>query len=210
MRHLLGALIVGIITSLACSNGAATATKAPPSGGLTSAERAQLATLESRPLQFPGLGPGGVCPYTSSEARPYLGGVPALLFGTTPVWGNGGPHVTTAKALYASDTFYTDPSVKGPVLIRGGFVGSETPMVFIGQYAAGPVLYQDVVAGASMDVHNAAVLPAAHAPKSPGAAPGWGIWTVQMGYPSAAKGCGVVQVDTLAGSEEIGIGPVPD
>lgn len=203
MRHILGATVLTLFVCLGCSGGS-TAKSPQAAAGLV-----QLATLEARPLHFPPLGEGGVCPYTSSEARPYLGGVPALLFGTAPVWGEGGPESDGSKGRYYHSTFYTDPSVRGPVLIRGGFDGTDVPLVFAGDYTAGPVAFRDAVAGKLLDAHTEAVLPAGQAPKNSAAVPGWGIWPVQLGMPSWAHGCIVLQVDTQAGSEEIGIGEVP-
>lgn len=206
-----GVLVLAVFVSLVVLGRDLRRPIAPHLYSLTATERAELAELEARPLDLHRLavGPGAYCPITSSEVTPFRGGISALEYGTGPVWGEAGHEVLGSSYTYWDVEYYTDPSVSGPVLIRGGSLEGGSPLVFAGTYAAGPQVASDVAGAQRLDIHSEAVLPAGHAPKNALAAPGWGIWPLRQGLPAGASDCIGVQIDTLAGTELVGLGRTP-
>jgi hypothetical protein len=172
--------------------------------GLTPAEQVQLAALEARPMNLPPLAADAPCPDgPSSEIWPFPNS-------SRSVWGNG--HVFAAGGTgprgslntYFDVTFYTDPTVKGVVLIRGKQIDGRLDVVYVGDYAAGLVAGTDLLDGKPVEMRSEAALPTSRLPVIYGAAPGWGIWRIRQGIdPTKFWGCVVFQVDTASGSEVI-------
>lgn len=174
--------------------------------GLTSTAQAELATLEARPLRIPAMPADGRCPvgpqrsvnpYADTSSTYILG----PLLGSGPVYGLGGLETDTPNASYFDVHAYTDPTVHGIVLIRGQQLDGHQQIVWVGPYAAGPVIGSDTIDGRRVDLHTEAVLDTAHAPSVAGAAPGWGIWQLRDGVGRGASGCYGYQIDTAAGTE---------
>ena len=92
----------------------------------------EVAQLEARPLNLPHATSEASCPSTPNTSQTYD-------WGAGPVFGNGGPESTPSWGYYWDVTYFTDASVKGPVLIRGRDLISGSPLVFSGEYAYGPV-----------------------------------------------------------------------
>lgn len=195
---------------------------------LNAVERAQLAELEARPLHLPPLPAAGeACPWTTSPGSPYKGGTMGF-YGSGPVlgsWvpgdtgGSFGHELLGSKGSYEENNLITDPTVVGPVLVRGQTLDGLYPIVFSGQYAAGPILFRDTARdqipgrfGGQRNVpvvaRREAVLPAGHTAQDPKLNPGWAVWPVLEGLPDGAKGCVALQVDTEAVSEVIALGTV--
>lgn len=174
--------------------------------GLTPAERAELAALDARPLvPLPSLAPGGTCPASPyMEIYPYQAGHdrPVSVTGAGPVYGLGGiQELDQENGTYYEVIIFTDPTVRGVVLIRVRQIGRTMPVLSFGQYAAGRTLGTDTVAGQRVTFRSEQVLPAAHPPTNPDAAAGWHIWHIWQGVPRGSVGCNLVQIDTAAGTE---------
>jgi hypothetical protein len=162
---------------------------------LTPAEQAELTALEARPLvNPPPLASDGSCPASSGV---WIEPPSIYALGPGPVYSAGGSEHDTEKWTYFDVTIYTDPSVRGVVLMRGRQIGGSQLVVAAGRYAAGPVLGTDVIDGRRVELRSEQVLSAAH----PNADSGWGIWYIRIGMPRGSSGCNVVQIDTAAGTE---------
>lgn len=172
------------------------------------AEAAQIAQLEARPLHLPP--DDAFCQADFGEAVPFRGGVPAELYGKGPVYGEAGPKTESPTMHYFDVHYLTDPTVKGPVLVRGGQLDGPQRLLFSGPYAAGPVVGTDVVDGKPVDLHAEVLLPAEHPRQIRAMSPGWAYWPVRQGANAAIVGhCLAVQIDTLSTTELARIGAMP-
>jgi hypothetical protein len=128
---------------------------------------------------------------------------------TTQAWGNGtvflegGSRTLSSQYAYFDITFYTDPTVRGVVLIRGQQLDGLLGVVYVGDYAAGPLVGADTITGQRVEQQAEAALPASRPPSNAIAAPGWGIWKVRQGIDRSYTGCTGFQIDTAAGSEVV-------
>jgi hypothetical protein len=174
-----------------------------PTGQLTATERDQLDQLRQRPLRLPPMPADGVCPLTTHPLiDPYLGGVAVPAYGSGPVYAFGGPEIDTPKATYFDVQYITDPTVRGPVLIRGQQLDGRLQVFFVGPWAAGPVVGTDVIDGKEVQLHRELVLPASHKPaQREFFKPGWGNWPVRQGHGIGSNGCFGAQIDTVDASE---------
>jgi hypothetical protein len=177
----------------------------PPSSKiLTTAERAQLAALEARPLRLPPMPANGQCPDgPHSDIFAYAGNSTASVWGNGTVFVEGGPGTSTSQNQYFDVTFYTDPTVSGVVLIRGQQLGGRLNVVYVGDYAAGPVVGSDSIGGKPVTQYAEAALPADRPPSNTNAAPGWGIWKIRQGADRSYSGCTGLQFDTASGSQVV-------
>jgi hypothetical protein len=172
---------------------------------LTTAEKAQLAQLELRPLQLPPMPANGQCPDgPHSSIVPYSGN------GTASVWGNGTVFVeggtgvvSTSHNLYFDVIFFTDPTVGGVVLIRGQQLGGRLNVLYVGDYATGAVVGSDSISGKPATLHAEAAVPADRPPSNTGAAPGWGVWKIRQGIDQSYSGCTGFQFDTASGTQVV-------
>jgi hypothetical protein len=172
--------------------------------GLNPAEQVQLAALEARPLNLPALAAGAPCPDGPlSTIQPYSNS-------TRNVWGNGhvfavgGMDIRGALNTYFDVIFYTDPTVRGVVLIRGKQIDGSTDVGYVGDYVAGHIVGNDVLEGKQVEVHSEAALPTSRLPVVAHAAPGWGVWHIRQGIdPKKFWGCAVFQFDTASATEVI-------
>lgn len=177
----------------------------PASTTLTTAEKAQLAQLELRPLQLPPMPANGQCPDgPHSSIVPYSGN------GTASVWGNGTVFVeggtgvvSTSHNLYFDVIFFTDPTVGGVVLIRGQQLGGRLNVLYVGDYATGAVVGSDSISGKPATLHAEAAVPADRPPSNTGAAPGWGVWKIRQGIDQSYSGCTGFQFDTASGTQVV-------
>lgn len=171
-----------------------------PSGHsfLTPVEQRQLALLEARPLQLPPMPASGQCPTTPySLVHPFRVGSDSTWFnGSGPVYlATGGVAIDGGR--YWEVTFYTAPTVRGVVLIRGVFLRDRSSQVFVGTWATGPVVGTDTVEGKRLDLHTEVAVPADRPPSNVLAAPDWGFWSTRWG----GGRCLGIQVDSAAGTE---------
>jgi hypothetical protein len=168
--------------------------------GLTVAERAELAHLETTPLNLPSMPADGHCPTgPESSVAPYPNAYRPLN-GTGPIYGQGGPRTDSSENSYFDVTLFTDPTVQGVVLSRGQRLDGPQKIFYIGQWAAGPVVGTDTVAGKQVELHAELALPGDRRPSNTDAAPGWGIWEFRMGI-RKPRGCTGFQIDTASTSE---------
>lgn len=176
-----------------------TPSPAAPSG-LTTAEHAQLAWLEGTRLNLPAMPADGQCPTgPESSVAPYPNAYRPL-YGVGPVYAQGGPRTDTSENSYFDVTLFTDPTVHGIVLARGQRLDGPQKIFYIGQWAAGPVVGTDTVAGKQVELHAELALPGDRRPSNADAAPGWGIWEFRMGI-RKPRGCTGFQIDTASTSE---------
>jgi hypothetical protein len=208
----LGSLAASLVlVSAACGGSSAdarpeTQTPSPsPRTVLTSAEQSQLAQLESRPLNLPVLPTGGACPADGPHTgiNPYRDGrEESNVYGLGPVYGQGGPELRTSLNLYYDVKYFSDPSVRGVVLVRGQELGTSFKLLFVGDYAAGGVVGTDTVQGTDTNLHDELALPVATPSANTGAASGWGIFRVRQGVERNYR-CVGIQIDTIAGSQVV-------
>lgn len=114
-----------------------------------------LTQLEARPLHLPNLKASDACP-DGPEAN--------NLYGDGPVYGIGGwshpastdeltGFVSTTWGTYYFQTYLTDVHQIGPILGRARDLRTNQPIVFVGNYAAGPVVGRDTVDGKLVQRH---------------------------------------------------------
>jgi hypothetical protein len=128
---------------------------APAGGG----GQTQLAQLESRPLVLPT--PGS---YLDCKSGPFNS---AGAFGKGPLYGFGGATSTTSWGTYFHNLAYAETNINGPILVRVNDLFTHEPVVFVGQYAAGPVVGHDTVDGVAVEQHTELVFDTSQASKSP-------------------------------------------
>jgi hypothetical protein len=174
---------------------------------LTPAEQSQLTQLESRPLVLPTMPTDGVCPANSlTHISPYRTSPapdPLYVYGSGPVYAEGGPQTGTADNFIADVTYFTAPTVRGVVLVRVQQLDRSLKSFFVGPWAAGPVVGTDTLAGKHVQLRAELVLPSDRPPANANAVSGWGIWSVHEGIATSTNGCDGIQFDTAAGSEVV-------
>jgi hypothetical protein len=120
---------------------------AAPAGGVPTS---QLAQLEARPLHLPKFASQQDCksgPYNAEGS-----------FGSGPIYGNGGGQTATSWGFYFHNTAYADAAIDGPILVRVRDVFTHQTIVFVGDFAAGPVVGTDTVDGNVVEQHTELVL----------------------------------------------------
>lgn len=177
------AVIAGVLVSgrlIRDSNGLLNAPAAPRT----------LAQLQAVPLFLPAVKPGDPCPenpgvnalgYDYGSGPVYVDGklVPEITFEQQP--GAGG-------ALY-SLTYYSAPTVKGPVLVRGRDLVTSRLIQFIAPTGSG--FPSDAP---PWPLQNELVLDATR-PPSRSASTGYGIWHVIQKIDQGWSGCWGIQID---------------
>src|SRR4029077_6365463 len=101
--------LLGVLVG--CSQPASPVPQTPSSAGLTAAEHAQLARLETGAFKLPAMPTDGHCPTgPESSVAPYPRAyIP--LNGAGPVYGQGGPQTDSSENSYFDVTLFTDPTV---------------------------------------------------------------------------------------------------
>ena len=170
---------------------------APAGVGINQSE---LHQLEAIPLQLPILAAGADCPV--GPASNVVG------YGGDPVSGIGYGNVSRGLwDFYFQANFVLRSGYKNIVLIRGRSLTSGKLVVFVGAYAAGPVVGTDVVDGRRMSQANELVLDPSNPPSLPavshlfnsGDGRGYVDWQVTYGVTSLGRDSDCVgwQVDSL-------------
>jgi hypothetical protein len=159
---------------------------APAGGG-----QSQLIQLESRALVLP-------TPASNVDCRsgPYnsLGS-----FGSGPVYIDTRATSITNWGIYLHDLAYAQTNINGPILIRVNDLFTHQPVVFVGQYAAGPVVGHDTVDGVAVEDHTELVFDTSHALRSSG--PHTFAWRFTAGVPNSWSGSIGWQIDGVGFSE---------
>jgi len=177
---------------------------ASPAPALSASDRAEVAVLEKKPLMTPKPAADGQChqgPFTSS-ITPYANGNPELeVYGTGPVYGQGGSPITNPTYVYFDVTYFTSPSVTGVVLVRINDLSGQYPGVFVGPLGVGKQAGTDTIQGRKQTLYSELALPAENPPANqPAAAPGWGVWHIRQGI-NVNFTCAAIQVDTATTSQ---------
>lgn len=164
---------------------------APAGGG----GQTQLAQLESRPLVLP-------TPASQSDciSGPYN---PAGSYGKGPVYGYGGGTSSTSWGVYFHNLAYAETDIKGPILVRANDLFTHQPVVFVGPYAAGPVVGLDKVDAVAVEQHIELVFDAGQASHSPSAQKSTHkfAWRFIAGVPHSWSGSTGWQIDGVGFSE---------
>lgn len=163
---------------------------APAGGG-----QSQLVQLESRPIVLPTPASLLDCktgPYNSAGS-----------YGKGPVYGDGGGTSTTSWGTYFHNLAYAETDITGPILVRANDLFTHKPVVFVGQYAAGPVVGHDTVDGVAVEQHTELVFDTGQASKSPSAQTSTHkfAWPFIAGVPGISMGSTGWQIDGVGFSE---------
>jgi hypothetical protein len=180
-----------------------------------------LDTLRARPLALPFSDSSAKCPGGLTGTIVHDGGTYSWL-GTGPVYLNGGTAYvngvvpvesleTTGSGQYFAATLIVDPSVSGPVLVRGLDTKSRAPLVFVGAYGAGQPVGTDNLAGRAVQLfREMAFESGVTAPErvagstyDPEGTAGWGVWPFRLGAPAGFSNCFGLQIDGTSFSEVI-------
>jgi hypothetical protein len=161
---------------------------AAPAGG---GGQTELAQLESRPLNLP-----TPASYIYCNSGPYNS---AGSYGKGPIYGDGGATSTTNWGVYFHNLAYAETNVTGPILIRANDLFTHQPVVFVGKYAAGPVVGHDTVDGVALDQHTELVLDTSQAAKGSGIHTF--VWAFIAGVPSSWSNSTGWQIDGVGFSE---------
>jgi hypothetical protein len=163
---------------------------------------AALAQLEARPLHLP-LRPLGAECQVGPWATVDTGRGPAVAIGVDPAYVRGDWHAATATrwGTYSDWLIFTDPNLTGLVLVRGGDLEVNLPVVFVGPHAAGSVVGTDTIAGKTVQQHSEAVFDAGHHDPVTSGTGKWGIWPMSPGIDKAESGCIAFQIDGPTFSE---------
>jgi hypothetical protein len=171
---------------------------APAAGG----GQTQLAQLENRPLVLP-----TPAAYFDCKSGPYNS---AGSLGKGPVYGDGGGTSSTSWGIYYHNLAYAETDITGPILVRANDIFTHEPVVFVGQYAAGPVLGQDTVDagpvvgqdtvdGVAVEQHTELVFDTSQAAKGPSTHRF--AWPFIAGVPHTWSGSTGWQIDGVGFSE---------
>ena len=177
------ALVVGVLVGGRLMQGWNAFRTVAPAGGIS---QSALAELEAKPLNLPTLKAGDTCPISPTNNVGFE-------YGTGPLYGSGGPESITQWGYYFDVTYFTDPNLSGPVLVRGRDLMSNRIVVFVGTNSAGTVVGTDTQAGSKITQRAELLLDAGH-PHSRGTK-GYGVFPVRQGLSSGWAGCFGLQFD---------------
>jgi hypothetical protein len=186
------ALVVGVLIGGRLMQDWNSFRKPAPAGG----GQSQLVQLESRPLVLP-------TPASLLDCRsgPFSG---AGSYGKGPVFGDGGGTSTTSWGVYFHNLAYADTNINGPILVRANDLFTHEPVVFVGQYAAGPVVGHDTVDGVAVEQRTELVFDTGQASKSPSPQTSTNktfAWPFVAGVPNSWSGSTAWQIDGVGFSE---------
>ena len=151
---------------------------------------AVVAQLEARPVNLPTAFSGAGCPSSPGNNRGFD-------FGSGPVFANGSNGVPTAWGNYWDISYFVDPKVAGPVLIRGRDLITGESVIFNGMHAFGPGA---TTPGVPRGWHTEAVLDASK-PDHRGTIAS--LFTVRQSLSKSFIGCVGFQIDGASFSETI-------
>lgn len=164
--------------------------KSSPAG---SSYESQVAQLEAMPLRIPALKSHADCkpgPYNSVGS-----------YGSGPVYGDGGATSTSDLfwGVYYHNDVYAETNISGPILIRARDLLIDQPVIFVGQYAAGPVVGSDTIDGQTYEQHTELVVDTGHTSKT--TASHKFNWLFMAGVPNRWSGSTGWQIDGIGFSE---------
>jgi len=151
----------------------------------------QVAQLEAVPLRLPVFASQLDC-----KSGPF-NSVGSL--GSGPVYGDAGLYSKNAWGYYYSIVAYADTDVVGPILVRARDLFTGQPVVFVGQYAAGPVVGSDTFRGHLYDQHAEVLLNTSSSDKQ--TVTHRFVWKFLDGVPTSWSGSTAWQIDGFDFSE---------
>jgi hypothetical protein len=154
--------------------------------------QSQVAQLEAVPLHLPVFASQLDCksgPFNSAGS-----------LGSGPVYGNAGLLSPSTWGDYYSVVAYADTAVAGPILVRARDLFTGQQVVFVGQYAAGPVVGSDTFEGHSYDQHVEVLLNTSNSDKQAVVSHRF-VWKFIDGVPSISSGATGWQIDGIGFSE---------
>jgi hypothetical protein len=164
---------------------------APAGGG----GQTELVQLESRQLGLP-------TPASHADCRsgPFSG---AGSFGKGPIFVDGGGTSTTSWGVYFHSLVYADADINGPILVRASDLFTRQSVVFVGQYAAGPVVGHDTVDGIAAEQRTELAFDTSQALKRPitHSTQKKFSWPFVAGVPNSWSGSTAWQIDGVGFSE---------
>jgi hypothetical protein len=117
------------------------------------APQTPLQKLEARALHLQRLAPHAYCPQGPFDQNGDAG--------TGPIHTSGSSvELHTNWGFYYFDAMWADRPIEGPILLRGRDLVTGQPIVFVGDYAAGPSVGSDVVDGQVVQQHVELVIEA--------------------------------------------------
>jgi hypothetical protein len=153
--------------------------------------QSQVAQLEAVPLRIPVVHSSVDCqsgPYNSAGS-----------YGSGPVYGDGGTTSSSDWGLYFHNDAYAETKVAGPILVRALDLYTRQPVIFIGQYAAGPAAVSDTVDGHTYDQRPELLLNTGTSDKR--ATSHEFVWQFVAGVPTSWSGSTGWQIDGIGLSE---------
>jgi hypothetical protein len=161
-----------------------------PAGGI---DRSVLAQLEARPLHLTTVASFADCPLGPFN---YYGDM-----GSGPVYADYWTSLVTARGRYWHWDFLTEPSLRGPVLIRAMDLLSGQRWVFTGLYAAGGSVGTDKIEGNTVQLYPELAFDTDHPPQA--RVHSLAVWhAVAGGVAVAGAWCPGIQVDGLGFTED--------
>lgn len=153
----------------------------------------QVAQLEAVPLRLPVFASQLDCksgPFNSAGS-----------LGSGPVYGDAGLLSPTPSTWgwYYSVVAYADTAVAGPILVRARDLFTGQQVVFVGQYAAGPVVGSDTFEGHTYDQHAEVLLKTSTSDKQ--AVSHKFVWKFISSVPTSSSSSTGWQIDGIGFSE---------
>lgn len=158
-----------------------------------------LQQLEARPLTLPVVAPGAACP--DHQGTNTLG----FAYGDGPVFANGGPAIPTPWGHWYDVQIYAQPSLAGPILIRGKDLQSDRRLAFVTSAKNGTVEGTDTTQTPSA-LRNEMVLDPTKPPAQVVAGSSlthYGEFPVRQGLAMGWQGCFGIQIDGPTFTEAI-------
>jgi hypothetical protein len=153
--------------------------------------QSQVAQLEAVALRIPMVHSPVDChsgPYNSAGS-----------YGSGPVYGDGGATSVSDWGVYFHNDAYAETKVAGPILVRALDLYTRQPVIFIGQYAAGPAAVSDTVDGHTYNQRPELLLDTSTSDKR--ATSHEFVWQFVAGVPTSWSGSTGWQIDGIGFSE---------
>ena len=154
----------------------------------------ELAKLETRPLVLTALKAGDPCPVTPLDQYG--------LYGSGPVVGADGSAVSNAWGTYWYPAVVTDSKLTSLVLVRARDLHTGQPVIFVGNWATGPLVGTDTFDGVPVQQRGELVLDTRH-PSLNTLGPGSYTWAITAGRAKGSSACIGWQTDTTGYPTEV-------
>lgn len=172
-------------------------TNIAPAGSL---DQTTIQQLEARPLQLPAFASTNVCKSGPQNSDGSFGSGPLFRSPVTSSW-------NTSWGRYYDYDIYTDVRITGPVLVRARDLFTRDAIVFVGPYAAGPIVGSDVFDGPKVTQRPEAVFDASQATATVdfrGAMHAF-VWRFIAGAATDSSGSSGWQIDGINFSETFAV-----